>query len=317
MEVHRPCERACPAKAIKSSANRNSTIDQNLCTSCGACITSCPFGAITDKSMMVEVIKWIKKGKKVVAAVAPSVAGQYGPKVEVGQVMNALEKLGFTYTAEVAQSADEVAFMEALEFAEKIDDKKWLASSCCPAFVDYIKTHFPDLEGHIAPTPSPMALQGRNIKREHPDYKVVFIGPCIAKKKEALMGSSGIDAVLTFEELAAMFEAKDIDPEKLEPITASFGKASPHGRGFAKSGGVAQALQEALDMQELDIELKPVKASGLEECRRLLTLARTGKLSGNFIEGMACDGGCIAGPATLVLTRQGERALKKYMNTEI
>ena len=312
VEVKRPCERSCSAKAIISSSDRNSSIDEDLCISCGNCIIGCPFGAITDKSMMVKVIEWIKNGENVVAAVAPAVAGQFGPNVEVGQVMNALLELGFTHTAEVAQSADEVARLEAEEFAEMVDEKGWLASSCCPAFVDYIKTQFPEIADHIAPTPSPMVLQGRKIKKENPDYKVVFIGPCIAKKKESLKEDSCIDAVLTFEELGAMFEAKDIDPEKLESVNASFGKATSHGRGFAVSGGVAAALEEALKAQNLDVDLKPVKANGLDECRKMLTLAKVGRLPGNFIEGMSCEGGCIAGPATLVLPKQGEKAVKKY-----
>ena len=311
VEVKRPCERSCSAQAIKSNANRNSSIDEDLCISCGNCVISCPFGAITDKSMMVKVIEWIKNGENVVAAVAPAVAGQFGAKVEVGQVMNGLLKLGFSHTAEVAQSADEVAMLEAQEFAELVQDKKWLASSCCPAFVDYIKINFPEFRDHIAPTPSPMVLQGRKIKRENPDYKVVFIGPCIAKKKEALMKDSYIDAVLTFEELGAMFEAKGINLEKLEPVDATYGGASSYGRGFPVSGGVAIALEEALKRQELDVDLNAVKANGLEECKKMLILARAGRLPGNFIEGMACEGGCIAGPATLVAAKQGEQAVKR------
>lgn len=314
VEVHRPCERACPAQAIRTRSNRNSAIDDSICTSCGECITSCPFGAVTDKSMMTKVIKWIKEGKNVVAALAPAVAGQFGRNVEVEQVLNAAKELGFTHTAEVALAADEVALEEAKEFYSLIDEKKWLASSCCPAFVDYIKKHFPDLKDHIAPTPSPMVMLGRNIKREHPDYKVVFVGPCVAKKKEALSIESGIDAVLTFEELSAMFEAKDIDLVESKKAVASFGEASPYGRGFAVSGGVTKALQESLEKQNLDIKLKPVKANGLEECKRFLTLARVGKLPGNFLEGMACEGGCIGGPATLVGKRKAERAVKEYMN---
>ncbi|HHW01588.1 MAG TPA: 4Fe-4S binding protein [Thermoanaerobacterales bacterium] len=315
VEVSRPCERSCPADAIKPGPKRNSVIHQDMCTSCGTCTTACPFGAITDKSQIYQVVNWLKQGTKVIAAVAPAIAGQFGPKVKMGQIFSALIKVGFAKVAEVALGADEVAKLEAEEFKHLVEDKKWVASSCCPAFVSIIKKHFPEFEDHIAQTPSPMVVLGRRLKRELPDYKVVFIGPCIAKKEEAMAQDSGIDAVLTFEELDAIFDARDINFTDLSEIPSSFECATSKGRGFAVSGGVAEAVNRVLEEGGLSGLLKPVRANGLEECKKLLSLARAGKLEGNFLEGMACEGGCVGGPATLVEAQKSAKAVENYKMT--
>lgn len=309
VEVNRPCERSCPTSAIKPGPNRNSIIDRSLCTNCGVCITACPFGAITDKSHIINVIKWMKEGKKVIAAVAPAIVGQFGPKVELGQIAAALENLGFSTTVEVAMGADKVAELDAKEFEKAIEEKGWVASSCCPAFVSLIKTSFPELQDHIVDTPSPMIVTAQTIKKKYPESKVVFIGPCVAKKEEALTPGSQVDAVLSFEELSALFDAKDIDPLDMSLLKIPEGEATKWGRGFAVSGGVGEAVQAALKEGKTEIQL--VKADGLEECKRMLTLARSGNLPGNFLEGMACIGGCVGGPVSIAESRVSTRAVKK------
>lgn len=312
VEVIRPCERSCPAEAIKPGPSRNSVIDFALCTACGTCVTACPFGAISDKSQLVEVIEWLKAGERVVAALAPAVAGQFGPNVSLGQVVATLKEAGFSAAAEVACGADQVAKEEAREFRERIAEKGWMASSCCPAFVALIKKHYPDLVDHISQTASPMVTLARRLKEVDPECRVVFIGPCVAKKEEALAPGSGVSAVLTFAELAAFLDAEGLDPAKASVQEAPIKGASPWGRGFAVSGGVAAAIQQELAAQGADVEFKPVRANGLEECKRYLALARAGKLPGNFLEGMACIGGCVGGPATLVEAPQGARAVERF-----
>lgn len=312
VEVIRPCERSCPVKAIKPGPNRNSVIDTALCTACGTCVTACPFGAISDKSQLVEVIGWLEAGERVVAAFAPALAGQFGPRVNMGQVLATLKEVGFSATTEVACGADQVAKEEAQEFSERVAAEGWLASSCCPAFVALIKRHYPDLADHISRTPSPMVTLARRLKEDDPKCRVVFIGPCVAKKEEALAAGSGVDAVLTFAELAAFLDAKGLDPAQAGAPAGPVKGASPWGRGFAVSGGVAAALQAELTAQGAAVELKPVRAGGLEECKRYLTLARAGKLPGNFLEGMACIGGCVGGPAALVEAAQGAQAVEKF-----
>ncbi len=223
--------------------------------------------------------------------------GQFAP-ASYGQVVAGLKKLGFNGVAEVALGADMVADRESEELVEK----GMLCSSCCPGFVGYIKKKHPEMENLISRTPSPMVMIGLHIKEKDPDAKVIFIGPCVAKKKEFQLGRTmnAIDCALTYEELFAMFESRGIDLESLEE--APLDEASPFGRNFARSGGVAQAVAEALKEKGLDKEfqLKAVPCSGIEACEVALLKAKRGVLDGNFIEGMACDGGCVQGAGCLV-----------------
>ena len=296
----RPCERGCPVDAISMDIDRKASIDYSKCISCGSCVYQCPFGAIMDKSFMLDVIRMLKGAKrwgyKVWAAVAPSVAGQF-PGTTFSQITSALKALGFHDVLPVAFGADLTALEEAKELAEK----RMLASSCCPAFVNYVQKNFPvQADELISKTPSPMVMTGRHIKQNDPDARVVFIGPCVAKKQEFQLGSTmgAIDSVLTFEELNAMFEACSIVPEEMED--SPFDDASAYGWRFAASGGVAGAVSQSLSEQEIDFTVNAVSCSGINSCKIALLKAQKGLLDANFIEGMACEGGCINGPATLI-----------------
>ena len=298
LKTQRPCEKGCPAKAISMGPDRKASIDVSQCIACGNCVYQCPFGAIQDKSFITDAIHMIMGaehwGYKTYAVLAPSIVGQFAP-ASYGQVVAGLKKLGFNGVAEVALGADMVADRESEELVEK----GMLCSSCCPGFVGYIKKKHPEMENLISRTPSPMVMIGLHIKEKDPDAKVIFIGPCVAKKKEFQLGRTmnAIDCALTYEELFAMFESRGIDLESLEE--APLDEASPFGRNFARSGGVAQAVAEALKEKGLDKEfqLKAVPCSGIEACEVALLKAKRGVLDGNFIEGMACDGGCVQGPA--------------------
>ena len=295
----RPCERSCKGGAISMGEDRKASIDRDKCISCGACVYQCPFGAIMDKSFILNAIDMLKGAARgyypVYAAIAPSIAGQF--RVPLGKVVAGLKALGFTNVSEVALGADLVAKTESGELAEK----GMLTSSCCPAFVDYVEKNFPQLKDMVSSTPSPMVMLGKTIKAAHPEAKVIFIGPCVAKKQEARLPKAGgcIDCVLTFEELHALFESRDIDLNDLteDPLD----EASGYGRAFAASGGVAAAVAQAMKEAGCDFPLKAVPCSGIDECKIALLKASKGLLDGNFIEGMACDGGCCQGP--VVLTR--------------
>ena len=298
----RPCENACKAGAISVGKDKRATINNDKCISCGACVYQCPFGAISDKSFILDTIKFIKESEnntkyKVYAVTAPSMASQYD-NLKIEQVVDGIKHLGFYSVVEAALGADMTAYLEAQELAEK----GFLTSSCCPAFVNFIRMNYPQLENNISHNLSPMAQISKYIKRNDPTCKIVFIGPCIAKKDEIRRDEVKdlVDCVITFEELQALFDAKEIDVASLpgQPLD----NASFYGRGFAKCGGLAIAVQEALKESNItpDIfELKPIACDGLMECKTALLKASKNVLQENFIEGMACVNGCIGGPASL------------------
>lgn len=311
----RPCERACKPGAIKMDENKKAHINEEKCVSCGACVYQCPFGAIVDKSYITKVIRLLKDAKQegagpLYAVVAPSISGQFAGAT-TGQVVSALKQMGFTTVIEAALGADMVAYFEARELVEK----GFLTSSCCPAFVTYIQKNFPSLVEHISHNLSPMAMIAKMIKKSHPDCRIVFIGPCVAKKGEVKQERVRelIDAAMTFEELQAMIDAYDIDLSRMEDDVLN--NASYFGRIFARSGGLKDAVVEALKEQgvgEEQFTLKPIACSGLEECKLALLKASKGILSENFIEGMACEQGCIGGPGCLTHGPKEKAEVDKY-----
>lgn len=309
----RPCEKACKVKAISMSENKTASIDNSKCIACGACVYQCPFGAIMDKSYILEVIDLIKKSENntrynLYAVVAPSISSQF-TYAKLGQVISAIKMLGFHSVVEAALGADMVAYAEARELAEK----GFLTSSCCPAFVDYIQKQFPNMVQQVSRNLSPMAMISQYIKQTDRDAKIVFIGPCTAKKAEARKDSvkEYVDSVLTFEELQALIDSRDIDLSSLENDVLD--NASYYGRIFARSGGLADAVREALKEQDLsNFEYTPVPCDGIEECRLALLKASKNVLPGNFIEGMACVGGCIGGAGCLTHGAKDKNQVDKY-----
>ena len=306
----RPCERACPVGAISMGENGKAHIDNDKCISCGACAYQCPFGAIMDKSFMTDVIRLLMdENETVYAVVAPSIASQFSP-AKMPQVVSGIKQLGFKGVFEAALGADMVAYKEAEELVEK----GFLTSSCCPAFVTYIKKYFPDMADHISHNYSPMAEIGRRLK-ERDGAKIVFIGPCIAKKEETLTGKAKdcMDYAITFEELLAMFCAKEIDLSKLEG--EEMDTASYFGRIFARSGGLSDAVVQALREQGVrddEFKINPQVCSGIAECKVALLKKQKNMSDVNFIEGMACVQGCIGGPACLSHGIKDKTEIDKY-----
>lgn len=299
IEISRPCERACDINAITAGSDRRATIDYEKCVQCGACKISCPFGAISDRSMLVQVIQQIKANKPVHALVAPAVAGQFGVNVKLGQVISALKKIGFSAVEEVAVGADIVTIEETKEFAARMsENENFMTTSCCPAFVGMIDKHYPEIRSKVSTTVSPMVASGTVVKQQSPDAITVFIGPCIAKKVEALQYPNLIDYVLTFEELASMFVGAGINIAELEAANNE-AAASSDGQTFAKAGGVLAAVVNAAKELAPDTVLKAQRCEGLLNCKQALMGIQQGKTEANFFEGMACVGGCVGGPGTL------------------
>ncbi len=317
-EVMRPCKKVCPTGAITiDDEDRRAVIKEDDCVNCGACMSACPFGAISDKSLIVPVSKRLARKRKMYAVVAPAITGQFGNNITYGQIKNAIKKLGFVDMVEAACGADMVTVHECGEFKERMDKgDKYMTNSCCPAFLRYIEKFYGSEANKISNTVSPMVATGRLIKKMDPDAKVVFIGPCTAKKSESVREEvkDAIDYVLTFEELTAMFEAFEVNPWECEDEKVE--DASIFGRGFGAQGGLTAAIQDLIKEENIDVDFKPVKVSGGVEIKKTMTMAKIGRLAGNFIEGMMCEGGCINGAGTIVPSMKAKGTFNKINKVE-
>ncbi len=309
----RPCADACGVNAIESDELGRARINPDKCVSCGMCMVNCPFGAIADKSQIFQLIRALKEGGEIIAEIAPAYIGQFGnagPK----KVKAALMELGFSEVYEVALGADMGAVTEAHHYVEEVvnGDLPFLLTSCCPSWSMLAKLYFPDMADKVSSALTPMVATARTIKKKHPNARVVFVGPCASKKLEASRRSvrSDVDFVITFEELAAMFDAKGIDPEKLEH-EEEIHDATGAGRGYGVAGGVAEAIEKCINAYYPDVDVYIEHAEGLDECRKMLLLAKTGKKDGCLIEGMGCPGGCVAGAGTNIPIPKATLAVKK------
>ena len=316
IHMERPCQAACGMDAIGSDEHGRAVINQDKCVSCGQCLVSCPFGAIADKGQIYQLIQSILKGDQVIAIVAPAFIGQFGKHSTPEKFISAMKVLGFDRVVEVAVGADMCTIEEAKDFLEKVPaEQPFMATSCCPAWHSMVHKLFPAQSKNISMTLTPMVFTARLMKKKHPGCKVVFVGPCAAKKLEAIRADirSDVDFVLTFEELQGMFEAKEVNFETIEPSEA-MNEGTAAGRGFAVSGGVAQAVTNLIHQTNPDLEIKTARAEGLRECRKLMTLAKVGKYNGYLLEGMACPGGCVAGAGTLLPVDLAVKVVGKYQD---
>ena len=310
----RPCAEACGVNAIESDSSGRAYINPDKCVSCGMCMVNCPFGAIADKSQIFQLIRAMKEGGEIVAEVAPAIAGQFGPNVSQKNVKAALLELGFSEVYEVALGADMGAATEARHYVEEVATGKlpFLLTSCCPSWAVLAKHYFPEMIDKISNALTPMVATARTIKQKHPHAKVVFIGPCASKKLEASRHSvrSDVDFVITFEELDAIFEARGIDMSKYEN-EQDMHDATGAGRGYAVAGGVASAIEKCINEYYPGTEVNIEHAEGLSECRKILMMAKAGKMDGCLIEGMGCPGGCVAGAGTIAPVMKAAQAVKK------
>ncbi|MRT91392.1 monomeric [FeFe] hydrogenase [Ancylomarina sp. 16SWW S1-10-2] len=305
-----PCENACPVGAISKNEYGIEHIDEEKCIDCGKCITACPFGSIMENSQIIDVMKSLKSEQETIALVAPALYGQF--KYNTENVIGAIKELGFKDVIEVAKGANTTTINEANELLERLENNDpFMTTSCCPAYVSAVKKHIPEMEKYVSHTKSPMYYTAELAKEQYPNAKFVFIGPCIAKRREG-MSDPNIDLVMTFEELSGLFTGWNIningDAIELDR------SIKDHGRAYAASGGVAQSVLEVKPY----VNIKPVIVDGLDKKKinMLKAFAKTGKTSGNFIEVMACEGGCIAGPSSNYDAKTGmkiyQNSLKKF-----
>ena len=302
-KMERPCAKACGMDAIGSDELGRAKIDYDKCVSCGMCLVNCPFGAIADKSQIFQVIQSINQGDRVIAAVAPAFVGQFGPDMTPEKLKPSMKLLGFDDVVEVAIGADLCTVEEAKDFLAEVPEKlPFMGTSCCPAWSVMAKKLFPEFKDCISMALTPMVITARMVKKDHPDARICFIGPCAAKKLEANRKSvrSDVDYVLTFEELQGMFDAKNIDFTTLEADPEDgLNEGTSMGRGFAVGGGVAAAVVEAIKHIDPTREVQIEYGDGLRECKKMLMMAKAGKRNGYLLEGMACPGGCVAGAGTI------------------
>ena len=294
----RPCKKACAVGAITYDDHGICVIDESKCIQCGHCIHSCPFGAIGSKTYLVEIIKAIRAGKEVYAMAAPATEGQFGGDITMKSIKEAFLKMGFTDMIEVGLGGDMTAAYESLEWAEAKEKGEKMTTSCCPAFMNMIKKHFPkQYAENVSQTVSPMCAISRYLKALHPGCVTVFLGPCIAKKSEAADKSipGNADYVITYGEFRALMRSKGIEVETQEN---SYQESSIWGKRFATSGGVAQAVLECMKERGQETsDIKFVQVAGGTECKTTLTMLKAGRLKEDFVEGMICEGGCVGGPS--------------------
>ena len=274
----------------------DSIIDKEKCIRCGKCIHSCPFGAIGSKTFIVDVVEALKSGKKVYAMAAPATEGQFGADITTASWKKAMKEMGFEDFYDVGLGGDMTAAYEAEEWAEAYQEGKKKVTSCCPAFVNMVRLHYPQLADCVSTTVSPMCAVSRLIKAQEPDAITVFIGPCLAKKSEVVDQKipGNADYVLTYSEIRAIMKARNVT---LQPCENEDQIASVYGKRFANSGGVTGAVLQSLKESGHEIDAKVYKANGAAECKKALLLLRAAKLPEDFVEGMICDGGCVGGPS--------------------
>lgn len=320
-DLVRPCMKSCPVDAISVADNGTgiAVIDKDKCIQCGSCIHKCPFGAIGSKTFIVDIIKKMRSDLKVFAMMAPATIGQFGADITMASWRTALKKIGFYDVVDVGLGADMTAMSEAKEWLEAKENGKKKTTSCCPAFKKYIEKHFPELKDLISETVSPMCAVSRYIKKKYPGAVTVFIGPCIAKKSESLSGEKDTaDYALTYGEIRAMLRAKGV---KLEPEEDTDDQSSIYGKKFANAGGVTAAVLESMKELGCTDDVSVCKCSGIAECKKALTLLKVGRLPEDFVEGMACEGGCVGGPsrhrAPNVAMRDRNEALSKSTDISI
>ncbi|TDX52494.1 [Fe-Fe] hydrogenase large subunit C-terminal domain-containing protein [Orenia marismortui] len=320
---NRECYEACKYEAQMYKRREGPLIVNDKCLNCGTCVSSCSFGAIADKIEFMPIINYLKDEKTpIYAAVAPSIVGQFGDHISLGQIRTALKYMGFKDMVEVALFADMLTIKEAFEFDELVTSEKdfFLTSCCCPVWIRLVESKYPEVFEHLSPSVSPMVLSGRMLKKLYPEAKVVFIGPCIAKKSEAKEPElkEAIDFVLTYSELDEIFKALEIDIKDLpadEKDQASFA-----GRIYGRTGGVSFSVKTVVNRiaPKRLIKLKAKKVDGVKDCKDILDKLNSKEdIDANFVEGMGCDGGCVGGPrtnidkekATMIINESAEDSL--------
>lgn len=305
-----PCEESCPVGAISKNEKGKETIDESKCILCGKCVNACPFGSIMEGTQMLQVMKALKNGEKLTAIVAPALFGQY--KSSPARIFGAIKELGFDQVVDVAEGAVDTARAEYLEFQHKQSEgAPFMTTSCCPAWTEAVDIHAPELKKYVSDTPSPMAFTAQKCRERYPDNKTVFIGPCIAKRREG-MRNPDVDFVMTFEELGCWLNGWKIDVDECAEY-GSWDAETGFARVFAVSGGVTKSL---MALNKVDVKSYLVDGLNKKQLRLMKTFASKKAAPAPFIEVMSCPGGCICGPGSHEFPVDAQRNLNEMLASE-
>ncbi|MGN0141978.1 MAG: [Fe-Fe] hydrogenase large subunit C-terminal domain-containing protein [Roseburia sp.] len=313
----RACRSSCVFDAITDDADGKIHIDPEKCAGCGVCVDVCRMEKLAANKDVYPVLRAIRGGKKdVYALIAPAFTGQFQEDVTPGRLRAAFKALGFKGMVEVAVFADILTLKEALEFDRHVQEEGdfQLTSCCCPVWIAMIRKVYKELLPHVPGAVSPMIAAGRVVKRLHPEAMTVFIGPCMAKKKEAREPdiADAVDYVLTFQEVQEIFAAAGIRPEELPEDEREH--SSRAGRIYARTGGVSEAVARTVEQLHPDrpMPVRAEQADGVPACRALIARIQNGETDANFFEGMGCNGGCVGGPKALVNKELGRAYVDRY-----
>lgn len=320
-EKDRACVASCVFNAIEEK-NGKITINSEKCVGCGICVDVCKLEKLAANKDVLPVLTAIREKKRdVYALIAPAFTGQFGKKATPGRLRTAFKTIGFKGMIEVAVFADMLTLKEALEFDRHVvkESDFQLTSCCCPVWIAMIRNIYEELVPHVPGAVSPMIAAGRVVKKLHPEAMTVFIGPCMAKKKEAREPdiADAVDYVLTFQEVRDIFEAAEVKVDEL--LEDEQEHSSRAGRIYARTGGVSEAVRQTVEQLHPDrkITVSPRQADGVAACRTLIEQIRNGEAEGNFFEGMACNGGCVGGPKRIVEKEEGTEAVNGYADRAV
>lgn len=313
VKVSVPCEDSCPVGAIKKDETGFANIEYEKCINCGKCIIACPFGAVHEKSQIIDILRAMKSDKKVIAMIAPSIVGQFPG--DIYQLKTAMINAGFDDVYEVAQGADITANTEAKEFKERMEEgHKFMTTSCCAGYNQLVKKHLPEIKPFVSDTKTPLYYTAEIVKKDFPDSITVFISPCVAKRAECYENEN-INYVMSFEEMGALFIAKQIEITTCEP-TKFVKESSKQARRFGVTGGVAESVKSSLNDETI---IKPhiINSLNKESIKELKTIAKCGECSNgcNIVEVMCCEGGCIGGNATMNNQKTSQKIIDSFADS--